>query len=444
VHPTSIPVGVLAIPALVAARRRGESLVRGIVAMACGFTLPFLAYIASQVHNGFADFGSASAYLSGQVSVPNVVNAPAVVIDAIGSGPRVVAHYLLGWSERGAAALGGAALCIGLLSLATLGDRHARRGFVLFLAALALFAAWIACMRPNTPFQFAWMLGPLLAGVMAMGLWALSRRSRWRWTAGTALAVLVSLNTYAIARTARTVQDGEGVLPSRVLDIKGRIPAIEFHDVWFPAIGHARLGHLLCETRPLSLHGHLAYIVDKDLGLDALFACGDRSHLSLAGSDGKHVMGMTRGFWERLGAAPSCWIGSLGITAHVTPLVPRKAIAIADGSRYLPRVATRAAPSPITFSVSAPANTAVLVTNVLGEYERFAVTQAWADGQRASAVATNDLSALYALHGARDARPVQWTFTVATTDARAVDVVAIAASQRTSAAACTAMRTGQD
>jgi hypothetical protein len=86
----------------------------------------------------------------------------------------------------------------------------------------------------------------------------------------------------------------------------------------------------------------------------------------------------------------------------------------------------------------------VLVTNVLGEYERFAVTQAWADGQRASAVATNDLSALYALHGARDARPVQWTFTVATTDARAVDVVAIAASQRTSAAACTAMRTGQD
>jgi hypothetical protein len=275
---------------------------------------------------------------------------------------------------------------------------------------------------------------------MAMGLWTLSRRANWRWTAGAALAVLVSLDTYAMARAARTVQEGAGVLPSRILDVKGRIPAIEFHDVWFPAIGHARLGQLLCGTRPLSLHGHLAYIVDKDLGLDALFACNDRSHLSLAGSVGPHVVGMTRRFWQELRAAPSCWIGSLGITSHVTPLVDHEAIGIADGARYLPRTATRASPAPITFTVSTTANAAVLVTNVLGEYERFAVTQATADGQRVSPVATNDVSALYVAGGERDARPVQWTLTVATTDPRAIDVVAIDTSRSASGAACATAR----
>jgi hypothetical protein len=425
VHPTSMPIAVLVIPAWIAARRRGEPLARALVAMAAGFALPFLPYVVSQFQNGFADFGSASSYMTGQVSLPNIVNAPAVVLDAIGTGPRVVAQYLLGWSERAAALLGVAALVIGALSLAALGARDARRGHAIFLGALALFAAWIACMRPTTPFQFTWMLGPPLAAVMAMGLWTLSRRPRWRWTAGAALVVLVSLNTYAIARTARTVNEGQGVLPSRVLDIKGRIPAIEFHDVWFPAIGHARLGHLLCDTQPLSLHGHLAYIVDKDLALDTLFACNDRSKLSLAGSAGRHALGMTRHFWGALGVEASCWIGSLGITSKVTPLVQRDAIAIADGSRYLPRVAHRAAPTPVTFSVAAPANAAVLVTNVLGEYERFAMIDARVDGRPASSVATNDVSALYVVPGARDPRPVLWTFTVATTDIGAVDVVAV-------------------
>ena len=438
VHPTSAPVFVLLVPAFLAARKRNEPWAPRAAALAVGFVLPFLPYVASQLRNGFADFDSATSYVAGQVSLRNIVDAPAIVLDYVVAGPRVAARYLFGWGARSADELAAGALAALALSLVALADREGRRRFALFVASLALFAAWVACMRPTTPFQFTWILGPAVAAVAALGIWSLSRRRAWTWSALAAVAILVPLDTVAIARTARTVQGGEGVLPSRVLDIKGRIPAIEFRDVWFPAIGHGRLGALLCQSRPLSLHGHLAYIVDKDLALDALLACGERSQLSLVGSAGTHYAGMSRRFWSALGVPPPCVIGSLGITPEVTPLVARDALAIADGSRYLPRVATRAAPVPATIRVSAPAGAAVLVTNVLGEYERFGIVDAQADGNHVRPVAANDLSALYAAPLPRDGRRVDWRFTVATTNLTAVDVIAIATDRAPREAACAA------
>jgi hypothetical protein len=425
VHPTSVPAFVLLVPTAVAARRRGEAWPARALAFACGLVLPFVPYLASQVANGFADFGSASAYVSGRVSVRNIVHAPAIVFDVVVAGPRIVARYLLGWSEGWASALAFVALAACALSLVALADPRTRRAFALFAASLALFAAWVTCMRETTPFQFTWILGPAIAAVVALGVWSLSRRSAWRWSALAVLAVVVPLDTYAIARTARTVVDGEGVLPSRVLDVAGRIPAIEFHDVWFPAIGHARLGRLLCRPEPLSLHGHLAYVVDKDLALDTLFACGERAQLSLVGSTGTHYAGMTRRFWAALGRAPSCVIGSLGITRRATPLVARDAIAVAAGSRYLPRIAARTAAIEERIDVVAPADAAVLVTNVLGEYERFRIVAAFAEGRPVAPRALNDLSALYAAPGGNGGRGVAWTFIVATTRVAAVDVIAI-------------------
>jgi hypothetical protein len=436
VHPTSAPVFVLLVPAALAVRRRGESWPLRAIALVVGIVLPFLPYVASQIGNGFADFGSASTYMSGQVSLRNIVDAPAVVLDYVTVGPRVVARYLLKWDDASGTVLVFIALGALALSLVALAHRLARCALVIFVAALALFAAWVACMRPTTPFQFTWILGPVVAAVVALGFWSLSRRSRWQWTAFAAMAVAVPLNTYAIARTARTVQDGEGVLPSRVLDIKGRIPAIEFHDVWFPAIGHARLGALLCQSRPISLHGHLAYIVDKDLALDTLFMCAKRTQLSLAGSAGTHYAGMTRRFWAALGRTPPCLIGSLGITHAMSPLVTRDPLAIADGSRYLPRVATRDAPSERTIAVVAPADAAVLVTNVLGEYERFRILGAHADGGVAAPVARNDLSALFVARGTSAHHDVAWTFDIATTNLAAVDVIAITGGEEAPDASC--------
>jgi hypothetical protein len=437
VHPTSAPVFVLLVPATLAARRRDEALFTRITALVCGLVLPFAPYIASQIGNGFADIGSASAYMSGRVSLRNIVDAPVVVYNVLVAGPRVVARYLLGWSTPWASALAFAAFGAFALSLAALVHRGARRPFVMLGGTLALFAAWVACMRETTPFQFTWILGPAIAAVVAFGIWSLSRRSAWKWTPVAVLAVIVPLEIHAIVRTARTVEDGEGVLPSRVLDVKGRIPAIEFHDVWFPAIGHARLGALLCQHRPLSLHGHLAFVVVKDLALDALFACDERAQLSLVGSAGTHYAGMTRRFWAAYGKTPPCLIGSLGITPHVAPLVARDALAIADGSRYLPRIATHASASEHTIDVVAPADAAVLVTNVLGEYERFHIVSTSADGNPMKPRVVNDLSALFVAPDVRARSEVAWRLTVATTNLAAVDVVAIAPGDDARGETCT-------
>ena len=436
VHPTSAPVFVLLAPAGLAIRRRGEPWRPRAIALVGGFVVPFVPYLANQIANHFADFDSASAYMSGQVSLRNIVNAPAVAFDYVVVGPRIVARYLIGWGEASATALVAVALGACALSLVALADRGARRAFAIFTATLALFAAWVACMRPTTPFQFTWILGPAVAAAVALGVWSLSRRSEWKWTAFAVVAVVLPLNTYAIARTARTVQDGEGALPSRVLDIKGMIPAIEFHDVWFPAIGHARLGALLCQPQQLSLHGHLAYVVDKDLALDALFVCGERAHLSLVGSAGTHYAGMTRRFWAALGKTPPCLIGSLGITRDVTPLLARDPLAIADGSRYLPRIATRVPSTKQTIAVVAPPGAAVLITNVFGAYERFGILGARADGHVVTAVAANDLSALFVAPDAFAQRGVAWTFDIATTNLAAVDVIAIAAGEESRDAPC--------
>jgi hypothetical protein len=164
--------------------------------------------------------------------------------------------------------------------------------------------------------------------------------------------------------------------------------------------------------------------VDKDLGLDTLFACGDRSRFSLIASEIQpHLLGMTRPFWKALGASPDCWIGSLGLTARVLPLVGRRGLAIADGSTYLPRRAAENAPRNFELTVRAPPGSAVLVTNVLGGYEHFEVIESRFSGRAVDPIARNDLSSLYRAP-AYGPEPGEWHFTISTTNIDGIDVVA--------------------
>jgi hypothetical protein len=238
----------------------------------------------------------------------------------------------------------------------------------------------------------------------------------------------VALNAYFIAAIARTVEGGESVLPSSVLDVKDRSPTGVFRDVWFPAYRHAALGRFLCASAaPRVVHGHLAYVVDKDLGLDTLFACGDRASTRLLSTaPATHLFGMTRGFWRALAWSPECWIGSLGIESDASPLVTRAAMTVADGSTYLARKPADHAAETRTESFDAPSNAAILVMNVLGGYEGFAVESAAVDGRAVKPVASNDLSALYAGPAAGGNAPAHWTFAIRTTRIAGVEFVALA------------------
>jgi hypothetical protein len=183
---------------------------------------------------------------------------------------------------------------------------------------------------------------------------------------------------------------------------------------------------LALHVHPTSLpHGHLAYVVDKDLGFDALFECRDRSMIELAGSEGtKHHTGMTRPFWRAISGLPECFIGSLGLTTEATPLLPRKPIPVADGSTYLPRKTLGRPAEEATLEFAAPGNRAVLVTNVLGGYEHFEPIGALAGNEVVEPVASNDLSALYAPPPGSTST-VHWRLCIRTTHVEAIDAVAL-------------------
>jgi len=433
VHPTSAPVFLLAAIVFWARHRRHGSLAAPMLAMIVAFLLPFVPYFYAEIRGGFADWGSASTYLSKQVVPVNVTNAPAVIADYVFAGPKVVAEYFLHWKRGLASALGALAALAACLPLAALLEPRARRWLAIFAGALLVFAVWIACMRPTTPFQFTWMLCPVVGALVAVGLWSLDRRPALRAAVWAACVASVALNLWVLHGMAARVLEGEGRLPSRVMDIKDRIPRTVFQDVWFPAYAHERLGRILCDAGgKVALHGHLAYVVDKDLGLDALFACDDRSRLSLAGSRSpSHILGMTNAFWTALNAEPACRVGSLGLTRRMTPLLERAPIALADGSTYMPRQLNRKPPEETALSFEAPRGAAVLVTNVLGDYEPFRVLAAHANGQRIDPAAQNDFSSLYAPR-IGEASVVQWTLAIVATNPHAVEAAAIEFGAQTS------------
>jgi hypothetical protein len=425
VHPTSLPVYLLAPAILWVRSRHPASLFAAITAMALGYVLPFVPYVASQALTGFPDWASASGYVTRQVFLANVVNVPQVIGSYLVSGPATMAYFLLGWPAEAAQALGWAIAGLATLSVTAVASGPlARVRLLQFLAALILMAAWIACARPTTPVQFTWALAVPVGGLMALALWSIARAAR-------SLAPLVlgivaaafAVNVLVVRALAVMVREGEGRLPSLILDIKGTLPHTIYRDVWFPAHAHDDLGAALCAT-PASLHGHLAYVVDKDLGLDTLLACRDRSKWTLAGGEGRHALGMTRPFWRAISMRPDCWIGSLGLSGRVVPLAARKPIPLADGATYLPR---KHATQPIGDAVlefEAPPERAVLVTNVLGGYEHFELRGAQLGGRPVRALAQNDLSSLFMAPPGSPA-PVRWRLSVRTTNIEAVDVVAV-------------------
>ena len=429
IHPTAAPVALLAVPIFVRYRRNGGSLSLAAAVFACAFALLFVPYVVSQAMQGFPDLQSASGYVEQQVALGNVLNASSILWNYVVAGPAVIAEYLMGWTRASANALGlgtalayGAAIALALIA----GQPRARRLALETLAALIVFAAWAGILRPTTPFQFTWVLGPVFGALLALGLWALWQRRALRAPVAIAVAAFVLADAATMRAIALQVRDGEGRLPSRIMDIKGRLPAAEYRDVWFPARAHAPLGALLCHApKPANLHGHLAYVVDKDLGLDMLFACRRRDGISLAGSQGgSQFVGMTRPFWRALGAKPDCWIGSLGISLRAFVPGAQPAIAIASGATYLPRRPSGAPVRTLTYSFPATRDSAVLVTNLLGGYEYFRIVSAQLGDEAPRPVASNDLSALYAAPKGSGV-DATWSLRVEASNPDGIDVVEI-------------------
>lgn len=427
VHPTLAPSALFIAWALWRRRADARFLPRAIVALVIGALAPLIPYVVSQALGGFPDWRSASRYVEGEVAIAGVVNVFRVIAHATYTGPVVLARQVLGWDETAAAALGMAVVlgCATSLAAFVAARDHplARARAIQLLAGLVVFASGVAMLRTVTPLQFSWVLGAPIGGVAAIGVWSLAR-ARWgRFVARGALVLVLAFAGYVVHAFGSLLHEGEASLDSRVNDIKGDLPPRLFRDVWFPAWAHGELGQVLCRLDRASLHGHLAYVVDKSLALGALLECGRRPAATLAaGEAGEHLFGMTRAFWRAIDASPACWIGPLGL-GKATPLRSRAGLAIADGRTYLPRTPSGAAPQRATLEHEAPAGSAIMLTNVLGAYELVRVISATASGAEAKPVAQNDLSYLFRNVGANG--PIAWTFVVEYTNPLALDAVRV-------------------
>jgi hypothetical protein len=427
VHPTSAPAALFLLPGLVRARREGVSVVGALGALALPIVVSIAPYVVGEAMNGYPDALAARRYVGGEITLAGALNAPFIEWHYFAGGAVLLLHRLAGVDESVARMIGIAVVAVcGVLALLPLiaATRESRRVYAFALLACVVFTAWVGMLRRTTPMQFTWVLEPSYMAVVALGLWSLARVEWGKVVAAVACVGIVAAHGVSLALMARMVYGGEGVLGSEVLDIRGTLPLAVYRDVWFPADAHRLLGVPLCALPPgASLHGPLAYIADKDLGLDMLFACGDRKALHLAASAAPaHLAGMSRRFWQASGASPECWAGSLGLTSRVTVPVSLQGVAITQGETYLPRKPSGAAWQSHTYTFTTHGDALVLVTNVLGGYEGFGVRAASVDGKPVAPIASNDLSALFkAVPGGDHA----WSIEVAATQPLGIDVAAI-------------------
>ena len=429
VHPTTAPVVLLGAWALRKAWSALREWARPVALLALGFVVPLVPYLVSQAVGGALEWGGASGYVQTQVSRFEVASVPMVLWGQLWGGPRIIATYA-GIPAAPAAAIAIATMLplAGTALLVVRGNAYERLLTACLVAGAVVFATWIALLRPTTPSYFLYCLAPLTSALIALGLWRWMRGRAGRAIVAACIVLLLAGHVAMVHGLANRVRAGEGRTSSQILDVKESTPRSIYTDTWFPAAARARLGAMLCAAPSgITLHGHLAYIVDRSVGIDALLECHRVEQVSLMGNlpgAAVHWVGMSRDFWKQLGTRPACRIGSLGIAAPTVVAWPPSGEPVPDGRKYFPRERARTPPREMIVEFEAPPAYPVLVTNVVHGYETLDALAVQADGREIKAVARNDLSALYAPPASVGRSPVKWSVRLTGTRPELVDVVA--------------------
>ena len=436
-HPTTAPLVALGVAASYRAWRSRARFAACVAAYLAGSTILFVPYLVSQALNGWPDLSSAQGYVATRLAPASFLLAPQLLFGNLYGGPRFVALDLAQWPRTAATALGCGMLAISTIALvgAFRAERPHRVIFGAFAAATLVLLPWLLILRPNTPFYFMNILVPATAGFIAMG-WV-AAFARWpRAHAEVLLACgALALQAMALVGIAGNVRDGGHGTSVQVLDVKDFRRGETDPDIWFPALDRAALGRALCQRRPVALHAALAFVEDRSVGTDALFACGDARQVSLGGGVvPSHLVALTVPEWRELGMDPACRVGSLGLVMTPGPVAPLAPQRIADGRRYFPRDVARVADSGQEETIVTAGPGILVVSNFLYGYERLAAVTATANGAAVAPAFEHAVSRVYVTPPGSGR--VEWRIAYSATSPSAIDIVFIPESALRSRGAC--------
>ena len=309
-HPTIAPLAVTGLLAVHRSWKMGVRPVSQFFVLVAGALVLFAPYIASQAVNGWPDWSSARGYVASQFSISQLALAPQLLFAQVYSGPRFAVEDLAGWPHGLAAVMGAACLALIVIAcIATLlrGERTDIRSLAAFAGVTLALVPWLLLLRPTTPFYFLNVLAPATAGIVAMGAETIAKWApRLRFGVVSA-GSLVALQVIVLVGIARNVEQGGSGTSAQALDVKDFQATQNFADIWFPAAGRRDLGDILCRSRPVTLHGALAFVEDRSVGMDGLFECRSSEFVALGGSAGsRHLVGLTHREWKMLDIEPPC------------------------------------------------------------------------------------------------------------------------------------------
>ncbi len=345
-HPSTAALGLVAMAVyLYEWKRSGNTHGVAVLVAAVLFLFPFLPYLVSQTLDGWPEWQKAAGYIQSETGFVNLLKLPQLILSTVVYAPKLFFLSAFASSNYGSLWLIGvyALYLLGAIGLAGALVTGVQRTLILAgLAALLVVGAGVLYLRPQTPYYMTYVLYPLIAFLLALGLHGWDRRFGGKLLVSCGMAVLL-LSSAISASLVRVHTSGEGGFPSGLFM---NVAAGKFgkpgRDLRFPASGQDRLGEYLCTLGShVAVHGDLAFIVDTSFSAGSRLQCGEQTKVTIAGSAGDqeatHVAGLTRRVWHILEWAPSTWIGPFGITESLQRIAPSSGISLPQADTYPPR-----------------------------------------------------------------------------------------------------------
>jgi len=431
-HPTAVPILLISL-GVVLRVTRGWQRATALALFCCACAVPFIPYVIDQALHGAPDIFTGASYVESNIRFSRVKNIPDILRGTAFDGPLLIARYIVGISGTALLALrlllavAIAALVLGLIRCFR-ESSQARSELFAVLGGVALFSLAIAMFRPNTPCYFVYALTPPLAALVAISICAFARWTRSECVVYCFAGVVIALHSIVIGRIGGVMHEGVGTLPLAMADVTTAAESPGLSDIWLPSFAHDDAGRFLCESGDgIIAHGPMAYLVDRNVGVDTLVHCDRATTVQIGGMrDGaRHVAGMPRSYWDALSRSPQCWLGPLGLADAASVFSTPDKLPNASGRDYPPRAILAPSQTLQTRSFEAPGNEALLLTNVISGYMPWEIVAVKVNGRLLEPIAATYVSSLYAPPEPRNAGKVVWDVEFHAVDPRMVDAVTL-------------------